>query len=38
MKFDEFVILHKKKEFVGADTDHGVSHQVKFEVEDFYKV
>ena len=38
MKFDEFVILHEKKEFVVADTDHGVIKYVEFEVEDFNKV
>ena len=38
VKFDEFAMLHKKKEFVVTDTDHGVSNKVEFEVEDFDKV
>ncbi|TXG51408.1 hypothetical protein EZV62_023932 [Acer yangbiense] len=38
VKFDESVILHEKKEFVVADTDHAVSMYMEFEVEDFDKV
>ncbi|KAK0585580.1 hypothetical protein LWI29_030755 [Acer saccharum] len=38
MKFDEFAILHEKKEYVVANTNHDVSKQVEPEVEAFNKV
>ncbi|TXG57013.1 hypothetical protein EZV62_018326 [Acer yangbiense] len=38
VKFDEFVMLYEKKEFVDTNTNHGVSKRIELEVEDFDKV